>query len=182
MSEQLKPITMDEMIHSLSDIARDEENKDRFRAMKMLQGMNAGTNVLPAPLNDDETIERLVRLIRPAGITLVKLAYQKAFGNSSRIELPEFVPAYAEREIWDKVKHISTLNEFYAAFPEQKTSKLPRGYPTKSSFEVKKNFIQKLAYKTLENRYRTSVAKERIGMLEGLTEEAKDGTDVGTGD
>ena len=155
------PFTMDEIIVAVSDIARDTESKDRLRAMKLLMSFNTSTAAIPPPLNDDEIIERLSRLMKGAGAKLCRKAYRKTYPLSDR------TPMFDKEELEDlgpfireKVKGLKTLKQYNRMFPEVVKGGVPPGYPSGAGPEAQMEWVQRAATKIFVERRRKEIAAE----------------------
>lgn len=157
------PFTLDEIIGVVSDIARDTESRDRLRALKLLTSLNSSVAAIPPPLNDDEVVERITKLMKAAGPRLCRRAYRKAY------PLKERVPAYDHEERDDigeavrkKVQKLRTLRQYNKMFPEVKkpTGGVPPGYPIGSGPEAQMEWVQSAATKILIERRRREIAIE----------------------
>jgi hypothetical protein len=165
--------TIEEIIAALSDISRDTESKDRLRAMKLLMSFNASTAAIPTPLNDDEVVERLSRLMKGAGAKLCRKAYRKTYPLSER------TPIFDKEELEDlgpfikqKIKGLKTLKQFNRMFPETVKGGVPPGYPSGAGPEAQMEWVQRAATKIFVERRRREVAAEAASIKseENLTD------------
>jgi hypothetical protein len=154
-------MTFDDIVHLLSDIAKDPEAKDRFQAMKFLANINASVAAIPPPLNDDEVIERLSRLMKGAGAKLCRKAYRKTYPLSDR------TPIFDKEELEDlgpfirqKVKGLKTLKQYNRMFPEVVKGGVPPGYPSGAGPEAQMEWVQRAATKIFVERRRKEVAAD----------------------
>jgi hypothetical protein len=152
---------MDEISAALSEMSRDEGCKDRLKAMKMLMSFSASVASIPPPLNDDEVIERLSRLMKGAGPKLCRKAYRKTYPLSDR------TPMFDQEELTDlgpfikqKIKGLKTLKQYNAMFPEVAKGGCPPGYPAGGGPEAQMEWVQRAATKIFVERRRKEVAAE----------------------
>lgn len=141
-----KPITLDEALAIVTDIARNGDGAERFRALKLVMAQEASTATLPEPFTDAEVIDRLARMIRAAGPTASQMAYRKAFPAAKR-PIHHAAPKVTEADITpiDKAMLPTTLRGLYKMFPEAKRAGTPRGYPVHGGMAVQKEWVQKMA-------------------------------------
>lgn len=158
-----KRLTLDEAWDEISEIARNGEGAEKFRALKMVTNVDQANSILPAPLNDLEIQERLARLIRAAGPTCSMLAYRKAFPASKRP-----INYAAPRVTWDDMPVVEkddlpkTLRQLYQRFPEIKRSGFPSGYPLKKGLIAQKEWCQKKSLEmilSIEQKRRDMIAQ-----------------------
>ena len=159
------PFTLDEIIAVVSDIARDPESRDRLRALKLLTSLNSSVAAIPAPLTDDEVIERLMRLMKGAGAKLCRKAYRKAYPLTDR------TPMFDQEELQDlgpfikqKIKDLKTLKQYNRMFPEVAKGGLPPGYPQGAGPEAQMEWVQRAATKIFVERRRKEVAAEQAAV------------------
>jgi hypothetical protein len=155
------PFTLDEVLASVSEIARDESDRDRFKALKMLTSLNSSVAAIPPPLSDDEVIERLSRLMKGAGAKLCRKAYRKTYPLSDR------TPIFDKEELEDlgpfikqKVKGLKTLKQYNRMFPEVVKGGVPTGYPSGAGPEAQMEWVQRAATKIFVERRRREVAAD----------------------
>lgn len=143
-----KALSLDEVLDIVSDIARNGEGPERFRALKLIMSQEAGSATLPEPFSDAEIIDRLARLIRAAGPTASQLAYRKAFPSAKRM-INQEKPRLTESDLppIDKATLPSTLRALYREFPEAKRPGVPKGYPVKAGMAVKAAWVRNEALK-----------------------------------
>ena len=55
----VEPLTLDDVIRAVTEIARDPESRDRLRALKLLTSLNQSVAAVPPPLTDEEVVERM---------------------------------------------------------------------------------------------------------------------------
>lgn len=148
-----KRLSLDEAMDIITEIARSDEGPDRFRALKIAMSQETGGSQLPAPLNDQEIVERLARLIRAAGPTAAMLAYRKAFPSAKR-DINHTAPKVTERDIApiDPATLPKNLRELYRMFPEIKRPGVPAGFPVHRGIAVQKEWCQTAAKKMILDR------------------------------
>jgi hypothetical protein len=170
---QSQPFTLDEIIGVVSDIARDTESRDRLRALKLLTSLNSSVAAIPPPLNDDEVVERLSRLMKGAGPKLCRKAYRKTYPLSDR------TPIFDKEELEDlgpfikqKIKGLKTLRQYNKMFPEVAKGGVPTGYPSGAGPEEQMLWLQRAATKIFIERRRKEVADEAAAVKsdENLTD------------
>ena len=155
------PFTLDEIIEVVSDMARDTESRDRFRALKFLTSINSSVAAIPAPLDDNEVVERLMRLMKGSGPRLCRKAYRKAY------LLTERTPIFDKDELVElgvftksKIKGLKTLKQYNRMFPEVAKGGVPPGYPSGVGPEAQMEWVQRAATKIFVERRRLEVAQE----------------------
>ena len=154
MTDKTNRMPLDEIERLITDIARDPESgADRFRALKFAAAMQSSTAALPEPLDDNEVLDRLARLIRAAGPTAAQLAYRRAFPASKR-PINHAAPQVRERDMpfIPKAELPGTLRALYKMFPEIKGPGCPKGFPMGKGLAVKKAWCQREAMKLLVDR------------------------------
>jgi hypothetical protein len=155
------PFTLDEIIGVVSDIARDTESRDRLRALKLLTSLNSSVAAIPPPLNDDEVVERIQRLMKGAGAKLCRKAYRQAYPLSQRA--PVFDKAEQDELgifVKSKIKALKTLKQYNRMFPETAKGGVPPGYPSGAGPEAQMEWVQRAATKILIERRRKEIAEE----------------------
>ena len=161
MSEK-QPLSLDEAIGLISDIARHGEGADRLRALKEIRVMaqETGSVTLPDPMSDAEVIERLARLIKAAGPTVAQLAYKQAFPFAKKT-VHDAVPKVLESDLGiDKSKLPVNLRQLYKMFPEIKRSGIPQGYPRGRGLAVVKKWCQDKAMQMIIDREQGRIAEQ----------------------
>lgn len=157
-----KRLSMEDIIDAMSEIANDPDDRDRFKALKALSGMNSGTVVLPPPMTTEERIERLARLMKALSRDQVKMAYRHAWpqvkdevtgpvlGRLDDALTPE------ESRFCNKV---TTVKLLYKRFPELKKDGQPRGYPKDQGAAAVADFCRKEARLALIHRKRADLGQ-----------------------
>lgn len=147
-------LSIDEVMELISDIATEGEGADRFRALKMLAGMNAASAALPDPLPEVDLIDRLARLMKSAGRDLSQVAYKRAF-PAARATIDQKLEATLEDldpEILAQAKRIRSLKHLYRMFPEIKRPGVPPGYPMGRGIEIQQEWLRRKSVQILMDR------------------------------
>ncbi len=152
MTDNPKPLTIEEVTSILSDIARNGEGPERFRALKMIAAQETGSVTLPEPISDVETVERLGRLMKAAGATAVHMAYRRVFPRAQRPINVGAPKVTIDDMIVDRATLPVNLKQLYRTFPEIKRPGVPQGYPRKGGLSVVKQWCQKTALRLLMDR------------------------------
>jgi hypothetical protein len=174
-----KPLSLDEAIGLISEIARHGEGADRLRALKEIRLMAAetGSVTLPDPMSDQEVIERLARLMRAAGHTVSQLAYRKAYPHAKR-PVNHAAPKVLETDVEiDRSKLPVSLKQLYRMFPEIKRSGVPPGYPRGKGLLVVKKWCQEKAIQMIIDR-----EQHRVDVAAVSEQQEEKGTDAETTD
>ena len=155
MSEtKVAPLTLDEIIELISDVARNGEGPDRFRALKHLTSLNSATAALPDPMPDVDLIDRLARLMKAVGTELTQKAYNRAFPNRGR-SLAQAVPKFRQQDLLvDRNTLPKSLKQLYKKFPEIKRHGFPPGFPAGRGLAMQQEWCQDRAMKILVDRER----------------------------
>lgn len=144
-------MTFEEVMAAIEEVARDGEGADKFRALKMLRD-DRGTEAitLPPPLNEQEMIPRLARLMKPCGVHLCQLAFRKAFPRKNLdIDAPiEIEEGDVEPEARARAMSVLSLKHLYKLYPELKRSGVPAGYPKGKSIAAQREWCRRAALKT----------------------------------
>lgn len=152
-----KPLTPEEVRQLIEDVARSGEGASQLRALLALSSEQVKESVLPAPLNEDEVIDRLSRLNVMAGIKCARLAMVRAFPK--RIAASKLVQSLAGKfadEI-DQTKLPRTLKALYRAYPEIRQPGYPKGFPVHGSPEKQKEWCHSVAIKIEVERKQSAV-------------------------
>lgn len=147
-------------MEKISEIADDRDNRDQFKALKMLAAAKSSGIVLPEPMSDGEMIERLVRLIKPAGMEVVQIAYRKAFPHAKRSvneSSPKLEVGDLSAEMKEMVAKVTSLKVFNKMFPEVKQPGTPKGYPSGRGIVAQRAWLQRAAAKILLDREQEKV-------------------------
>ena len=152
--EVRKKRTMDEIMADIAEISADPDDRDRFKALKMLASEQASSITLPSPLTDQDVTERLSRLMRPAGTDRCKIAYKMAFPKSQKT-IEDSVKLYMDdldESDQEKLKRVSNIKGLYRLFPELKKPGLPTGFPAGGSLATKAEWCKRAASRILLER------------------------------
>lgn len=170
-------MTMDDIIDAVTDVAKESEGADRFRALKMLASMDSGTAVLPDPMSSEEAITRLARLMKIPGRDIAVLAFQRAFPHArKRDQKPEITDDMIPEEWQRKLPRIKSLKALYRAFPAIKRSGMPVGYPKGRGLLVQTEWVQRKAMQILREMLRDQANEaEAAAKAVTTTEPATDG-------
>ena len=156
MSDEKNPkdtITFDEAMALISDIARNGEGPDKFRALKVAMSQQSGGITLPDPMSADEVVERLSRLMRGVGPANCQWAYRKAFPAAKKeIFESKVMVRNSDLNAEDIKKLPKSLKQLYKQFPETKRSGQPPGYPTRGGLEAQVQWCQEKAIEILRTR------------------------------
>jgi hypothetical protein len=149
-------LTMEQIDAAISEIARHGTGPDRLKALTLLRRTDAPrANSIPEPISSTEIVERLARLLKPAGLDLVRQAVARAFPGLRR-PIEEPIPVGVEhlpQETLDLIANkIRTVENLYKYCPELKRSGQPPGYPQKSGPLARQAFVQALAKRYFADR------------------------------
>jgi hypothetical protein len=174
MNEQLT-MDLDEILRGISDIARDEGSMDRLRALNMLTKLNAGAAGIGVRLTDEEIQERLIRLMRAAGLETARNAYRAAFPKHQRARniTPEEMSEY-EKVAVEKASHIFDVAGYHRMFPDLKRLGPPAQYPRSASVEIRTKWLRDRAVKNLMDRHRITIATESAEEWNGSGPQTED--------
>lgn len=142
----------------------------------MLMSMGSMEAALPAPLSEGEVVDRLVRLMRGAGVKYVRLAYLRAFPRPHSVDQTlkalgtEAAQIEIPRDKWPK-----TLKKLYKMCPELNRTGYPSGYPLRGGKMAQLEWVQKEF--VLYHVTKQSAAKRAV-----LLELDREGTDARDGD
>lgn len=133
-AKKFRGMSMEQIIDRLTEIAQDRDDRDSFKALKALSGMNSGTVVLPPPMEVDERIDRLAILMKAMTREQCRVAYHRAhpkakteITDSVRLEIENALTA----EEVEYCRSISSAKLLMKKFPELKMPRggVPKGYP-----------------------------------------------------
>jgi len=152
-SDQKTTITFDEAMSLISDIARNGEGPDKFRALKVAMSQQSGGITLPDPMSADEAVERLSRLMRGVGPANCQWAYRKAFPAAKKEIFESKVQVRNSDLSADDIKKLpKSLKQLYKMFPETKRSGQPPGYPKNDGLEAQVAWCQNKAIQIIRDR------------------------------
>jgi hypothetical protein len=159
MTTESRPrVTVDEAMEILSDIARNGEGAEKFRALKVIMAQETGSVTVPEPMNDEEKIETLSMLMEAMGPIGCQFAYRRAFPWAKEPVNNAVIKVQAKMLEVDEKKLPKTLKDLYRKFPEIKRNGFPPTYPVNKGIEEKKQWCQKQAMKILLDRKQAEVA------------------------
>lgn len=145
--------SLDDIIHDLTEISDDKDSgSDRFRALKMLAGMEGATVSLPQPMKEEDVIRDLVTLMGAAGKDLCRIAYSQSFRRAGAIDDVQLSVEDVPPEIMQKVKRVNTLKNFYKMFPELRRPGFPAGYPQGKGPLMQQAWLRRKAAEMLRDR------------------------------
>jgi hypothetical protein len=146
--------TVDEIAAELERIAFEGgEDAARLRALKLLRDDRGGATgfVLDPPLSEAEIIDRLARLLKPAGPALVQVAWQRAFPRHKQSvdHVPTLTTNQLPQHIRDEAAKILSLRHLYRTYPALKRPGMPSTYPQRRSAAVQRAWCVRQAEKYL---------------------------------
>jgi len=159
----------EQVLESISAIAKDPSHKQHFNALKMLAGMNSAAAALPEPLDDRDIQKRLARLMQSAGKVGTRLAYHKAFPLSGE---PTKSVTLTEDDINIEPSTLPrTLKTLYKRYPWLKRPGFPRGYPAGKGLAAQEDWVRTqamqaeihLRQKVMDQTALEAAAKEKDG-------------------
>lgn len=153
MSDKKPLLTFDEAMEQVSDLARNGEGPDKFRALKVVLSQQGGNITLPDPMSADEVVERLSVLMRGVGPVNCQWAYKKAFPKS-RMEIFEGKVRLRTTDLVsiEKDDLPKSLKQLYKKFPETKRPGYPPTYPQRGGLEAQVAWCQSKALEILRDR------------------------------
>lgn len=176
-------MTIDEIVAETEEIARNGEGADKFRALKMLHGMQSSQVTVPDLLEELAVVDKLAVLMSSQGATICQQAYNRAFSrqNTAITDTPKFKDTIKTIDV-DVDKLPTNLKQMYRMFPEAKRHGYPRGYPAGRGFLVQKEWIQKYCVKLLRDREQGKFDDQINGQDTARMEEAGSVPPVGQSD
>ena len=161
-----KHMSMAEIIAAVTDIAQDPEDRDRFKALKMLASANQATVVLPEPMTDQEITDRIGRLLRPAGKELSQIGFRKGFPGSKR-NISDVVKIQAEdlteaqQASVQTVRGLASLNKLFKKLGHHHMVRhgYPPGYPRDAGPLVKQEWCRRQATRFILDLERDKMAQ-----------------------
>jgi len=166
-------LTIDELLDQIHEVAQDPDaGPDRFRAGKLLLSMQTSTTMLPEPLDENDVLDRVSRILEGVGQHLSRIAFRRAFprltGVKSDIEAPveifstdDGILTPQQREICRKAS-VST-KKIRAAFPELATHGRLTGTPYKQGPIAQKSYRYQVAVKAMLDRVNRTMSKPLKG-------------------
>ena len=168
-------ITFDEAMELISDIARNGEGPDKFRALKVAMSQQSGGITLPDPMSADEVVERLSRLMRGVGPANSQWAYRKAFPASKKEVFEAKVMVRGSDLTADDIKKLpKSLKQLYKMFPDTKRSGQPPGYPKLDGLEAQVSWCQNKALEILRTRKQALIDNVAIDAARKLPKPSSD--------
>lgn len=159
----MSPEQIEQRIHQL---AKEGDDASARWALKLLHSQRQGETGIPAPLNAAEMIERLARVMRPAGREQCQVAYRKAFPYGPRMNLgivaAEVRAQHLSNEIKAEILKVRTLRDLYRHYPTIKRSGVPKGYPRSKGQEVVAAFLQRIATQIEVDRMNDTLKDEDV--------------------
>jgi hypothetical protein len=166
MSDPKKRLTLDEILDEISEVARNGEGADKFRALKMLRDQETGGIALPAPLNDEDRIEQASMVLESLGPIGAQFAYRRAFPMAKR-PVQHSAPRVLMSDLMvDESVLPHNLKEFNRMFPELKKHGFPPTYPQHSGMAKKREWCIKQARKILLDRKQAGLDAAAINAKE----------------
>ena len=167
-------MTVDQIMEEINAIAGDPDNRDQFKALKMLAAEKSSAVVLPDPLSDREVIDRMVRIVKPFGKEIWNIVGREAFeGRRSTADMYDKIKTRSEHltlEQLEKIGRIRNVRDLYRQIPELKRDGVPKGYP-KSKGEI----VQQAWLRERATAHFIAVNNDRMNE----PEKSKDETPVG---
>ena len=152
--EPKKRRSLEEITADIEAISEDPSHRDQFKALRMLAAEKSSSITLPEPMGDGEIVERLIRLMKPAGRELCQQAYARAFHRAK--DTVATAPTLRVVDLTDDQKdfvlEIRNLKQLYRAFPEIKRHGVPTGYPSGRGIEIQQEWCRTKAGKMLIDR------------------------------
>lgn len=148
-------LTLEEILHGLSELAESGEGAQRTQAYRMLLAERSGSAAgVPEPTTEVEIEEMAVMLFRWWGQDRCKriwhLAFRKAkLGIDAAKLVGEELLSAEQRKL---IEGITNLPSLYRAIPSIKKPGIPRGYPLMKGREAQKFWCRKVAHEVLVNR------------------------------
>ena len=161
MEEKKKPLSLDEVMESVSSIAQEDGHRDQFKALKLLATAQNAAIVLPAPLSREEKMDRLGRLMKGCGVEDSQIAFARAFsrhkttaGQAPNLHLDDLTA-----EQLSKVRHIKGVKTFNKFFEVSKSG-VPKGYPKGKGRELQVAWLKREALKIILDREQASLDRQ----------------------
>jgi hypothetical protein len=160
--EKKKPLSLDEVMESVSCIAQEDGHRDQFKALKLLATAQNAAIVLPEPLTRQERMDRLSRIMKGCGREDTQIAFARTFARSKQKigEAPSLTLDDVTPEMYERVKHVTSIVTFNRAAPEVKKSGVPRGYPKGKGKVAQKAWLQKEFAKILIDREQAELDRQ----------------------
>lgn len=173
--ESTRPMTAEQIRVGIEDLAQNGEGADRRWALKTLKAESGGDAELPPPLNDDEIITRMARMMRGCGKPLARRAYIRAFPRTESVEKTVALTSAEDLGLnIDKLPR--TLKQLYRLYPEIKGPGFPKGYPVGKGPLAQQDWCRKTA---IQIEVQKREAKTAASLIE--LEDRDVGTDSAAG-
>jgi hypothetical protein len=155
MEEATRRLTYDEILHGMEEIARDPDDRDRFKALKALAASQSASVVLPEPLTYEERKMRLSRIMKAYGADLCRTCFSEAFpkhrdalGDIPPTIIPDDLTEGEERECL----RVKSLPLIYKKWPALKRSGVLPGFPRGRGGKVQTEWCQNYARKIIRDQ------------------------------
>jgi hypothetical protein len=152
-------LSMDDILKEIEDVAKHGDGADKFRALKFLASAETAQSFLPPPLEPREVVDRLVRVMRPAGPDMCRVAFKEAFHNTRSLIAKLGIDGTAmineyhlTEEDKQTIQSITSLKQFYKTFQELKRPGFPTGYPSGRDKITQQAWLQAQAQAILMDR------------------------------
>jgi len=145
----------------IAEMARNGEGADQRWALNILRREQEAETVIPPPLQDHEVIEYLIRVMRPSGPEPCMIAFRRCWPHKGMDGIKKR-PVISDRDISPEqmlaVEKITTLKQFYKAFPEIKPrGGVPKGYPSGRGLVEKRDWCRRAAALILADREQNQI-------------------------
>lgn len=152
--DQQKRLSYDDIVRGMEEIAQDPDDKDRFKALKALAATQSAGIVLPEPLDDAATTDRMTRLMKGVGIDVCQRSFYRAFPQSKADihTAPKLTEDDIPADMMSRVQSVNTLKRLYHTFPEIKRPGYPPGYPRGKGIALQAAWCKRAAAKILLDR------------------------------
>lgn len=142
---------MEEVLADIDAISSDPEHRDQFKALKMLASTQSSSVVLNPPMGESEILDRLSRVMKPAGPNRCQLAFARAFPRSKQSvgTTPELTIQNLSEESIAIIGKVFNLKSLYREFPAIKRHGMPSGFPAGKGTEAKLQWCKREAEKML---------------------------------
>ena len=165
--EDFQLMTPEEITARIHALGKHGDDAASRWALKLLHSQQQSDSGLPPPLTENEYIERLARVMKPAGRELCQIAYRKAFPYGPKLNLgvvqagvrAQHLPEDAK----ERIKKVHNLKSLYRLYPQVKKHGVPMGYPRSKGIEVIQSFVRSLATQIEVDRMNDSLKEEANG-------------------
>jgi hypothetical protein len=170
-----KRLSYDEILQGMEEIARDPDDRDRFKALKALAASQSASMVLPDPLDRGERVERLARLMKGCGPEEVRLGFRRAFPTTPRG--PDAAPDFQEEDLTPEeisyCHRITSARMLHKYFPELNQAGFPKGAPRKGGLELRANWYRRQAIKIMLDRKHKQACEEEASQVSRQIQESE---------